>query len=332
MRKGVILTPSMTPLIALSLFVLIALSGLFSGLTLGLYSIDKTELERKTELGDEDAARVLRVRDKGNLLLVSLLLGNVAVNAAISIMLGNVAGGLVAGLIATGLIVIFGEIIPQASCARYAMQVGSATAPIVELIMIVLYPIAKPIAWTLDKVLGEELRTIWTKRELEHIIRMHEDDPRSEVDADEERILLGALTFSEKTVEQVMTPRKDVFALQKNAVLNQKLLHEIRENGFTRVPVYSKQINDLVGVLYAKDLIGTDPDENEVIEKMMRTFELIRVSRKKKLDNLLNMMIKRRAHLAVVTEKSGKFVGIVTMEDVVEEIIGREIIDEDDVE
>ncbi len=322
----------MDPLIVISLILLIALSGLFSGLTLGLYSIDKTELSRKTELGDKQAERVQRVRDRGNLLLVSLLLGNVAVNAAISIILGTVASGLVAGLVATGLIVIFGEIIPQASCARYAMLVGYHTAWIVELIMIILYPIAKPIAWVLDKVLGHELRTIWSKRELEHIIRMHEDDPRSTVDADEERILLGALSFSEKTVEQVMTPRKYVYQIQKKTVLNQKQLHEIRERGFTRLPVYSKDPNNIVGVLYAKDLIGIDPDDDELVEKMMRTTDLIHVSRRKKLDNLLNMMIKRRAHMAIVTEKSGKFVGIVTMEDVVEEIIGREIIDEDDVE
>ncbi len=322
----------MNPLIALSLFALIALSGLFSGLTLGLYSINKTELSRKTELGDKRAARVQRVRNKGNLLLVSLLLGNVAVNSAISIILGTVASGFLAGLMATGLIVIFGEIIPQASCARYAMWVGYHTAWIVELIMIILYPIAKPIAWTLDLVLGEELRTIWSKRELEHIIRMHEDDPRSAVDADEERILLGALSFSEKTVEQVMTPRKEVYQIQKNTKLNQLELHKIRKNGFTRVPVYAKDRNNIIGVLYAKDLIGADPDDAVVVEKMMRTTELIHVSKLKKLDSLLNMMIKRRAHLAVVTEKSGAFVGIVTLEDVVEEIIGREINDEDDVE
>lgn len=320
----------MDPFIGLSLIFLIAFSGLFSGLTLGLYSLDYADLERKTELGDKMAEKVLRVRKRGNLLLVSLLLGNVAVNAAISIILGEIAGGVIAGLVSTGLIVIFGEIIPQATCARYALQVGSKTAWLVEVIMVVLYPIGKPIAWVLDKVLGQELRTIWTKRELEHIIRQHEDDPRSKVDRDEERILLGALSYSDKTVEQVMTPRKKVYELQKKSILNQKMLHEIRESGFTRIPVYSKDINDIVGVLYAKDLIGIDPDDKEVLEKMMRTAELIRVSRKRKLDSLLNDMIVRRAHMAVVTEKSGKFVGIVTLEDVVEEIIGREIRDEDD--
>ena len=265
------------------------------------------------------------------MLLVSLLLGNVAVNAAISLILGGVASGVVAGIAATAIIVVFGEIIPQATCARYAMAIGARTAWLVEIILVLLYPIAKPIALILDATLGEELRTIWTKRELEHIIQMHEDDPRSAVDADEERILLGALRYSDKTAEQVMTPRKKVYEIQKKTLLDQKQLHEIRESGFTRIPVYSKDINDIVGMLYAKDLIGVDPDDGQRVDKFMRTAKLVRISRKKKLDSVLNTMIVRRAHLAIITEKTGKFVGIVTMEDVVEEIIGREIQDEDDV-
>jgi metal transporter CNNM len=321
---------SIDPLISLSLFTLIAFSGLFSGLTLGLYSLDKTELQRKTDTGNKQAARVLKVRNRGNLLLVSLLLGNVAVNSAISLILGGLAGGIMAGILATGLIVIFGEIIPQATCARYALAIGSRTAWIVEVVIVVLYPIGKPIAWALDKTLGEELKTIWSKRELEHIIRMHEDDPRSAVDEDEERILLGALSFSDKTAVEVMTERKDVYALQKTSVLDQTLLHEIRESGLTRIPVYSKDINDIVGLLYAKDLIGIDPDDGTRLEKMMRTAGVVRVSENRKLDSLLNTMIVRRAHMALVTKKKGTFVGIVTMEDVVEEIIGREILDEDD--
>ncbi len=314
----------------ISLLLLLVFSALFSGLTLGLFSLDKTELERKAELGHVQAKQVFRVRKHGNLLLVSLLLGNVSVNAAVSIILGSVAGGLVAGVTATGLIVIFGEIIPQAACARYALEVGSRTAWIVEVVMVILYPIAKPIAWGLDRILGEEMRTVWSKRELEHIIRMHEDDPRSAVDADEERILLGALSYSEKHVEQIMTPKKRVYQIPKTYVLNQKGLYEIRENGYTRIPVYANKKNEFVGVLYAKDLIGIDSDDNIAAEEVMRTVGVLHVTRKRKLDSLLNTMIHKRAHLAIVNEKNGKFVGIVTLEDVVEEIIGREIVDEDD--
>ena len=150
----------MNLIIYLWLFLLIFFSALFSGLTLGLFSLDTTELERKKELGDIRAEKVYRVRSRGNLLLVSLLLGNVAVNSIISIMLGNVAGGVFAAIAATGLIVVFGEIIPQAAFARYALELGARTAWMVEVIIILFYPIAKPMAWILDKVLGEEMRNI----------------------------------------------------------------------------------------------------------------------------------------------------------------------------
>ncbi|MCR4314153.1 MAG: CBS domain-containing protein, partial [Candidatus Uhrbacteria bacterium] len=188
--------------------------------------------------------------------------------------------------------------------------------------------VAKPIAWVLDKTLGEELKVIWTKRELEHIISMHEDDPRSGVDADEERIILGALRFSEKTAKQVMTPRGRVFMLSSGDMLGEKLLERVQMEGFTRIPVYEEEKEEVVGLIFAKDLLGIESARS--IAGIMRTDRLVRVTPGRKLDEILNLMIARRSHMALVTEKNGTFVGIVTLEDVIEEIIGREIHDEDD--
>lgn len=316
------------PLIALAIIVLIAFSAIFSGLNLGLYSLNLTELERKSELGNKKAKRVLRLRKKGNLLLVSLLLGNVAVNAAISIVLGDLTSGVIAGIVATGLIVVFGEIIPQATCARYALLIGAKTAWIVDLAVLILYPIAKPIAWILDKTLGKELKTIWSKRELEHIIAMHEDDPRSKVDADEERIILGALRFSDKTAAEVMKPRDEVFSLAVGDTLGERLVHRIREEGYTRIPVYAEDEENVVGLLFTKDLLGLMG--SRPIDQLMRTDKLVRVTPARPLDEVLNLLISRYAHMALVTQKNGDFVGVVTLEDILEEIIGREIQDEDD--
>ena len=316
------------PLIGLAIFVLIVLSAIFSGLNLGLYSLNRTDLERKTELGNTLAARVLRVRKRGNLLLVSLLLGNVAVNSVIAILLGDATSGVIAAVASTGLIVIFGEIIPQATCARYALQIGARIAWIVEITMVVFYPVAKPIAWLLDKALGEELKTIWSKRELEHIIAMHEDHPSSVVDADEERIILGALRFSDKTAEQVMTPRHVAFTLALGDTVGDRLTQKIREEGYTRIPVYSEDEDNIVGILLTKDLLGLEGARP--VEDLTRTDKLVRVTPSRKLDEVLNLMMVRHSHMALVTEKSGKFIGIVTLEDVLEEIIGREIQDEND--
>ena len=107
--------------------VLVLLSGLFSGLTLGLLSLDTQSLARRAKRGDKAAEVIYPVREKGNLLLTTLLLGNVAVNTTLSIFLGSIASGLVAGITATALIVVFGEIIPQAVISRYALWFGAKT-------------------------------------------------------------------------------------------------------------------------------------------------------------------------------------------------------------
>ena len=141
---------------------LIALSGTFSGLTLGLMSLDKGDLERKIALGSKQAKKVYSVRKRGNLLLCTLLLGNVGVNASIAIILNSIASGVMAGFIATGAIVIFGEIIPQAAFSRYALAVGAKTAWLVKIFIFILYPICWPLAWMLDKILGEEITTVYS--------------------------------------------------------------------------------------------------------------------------------------------------------------------------
>ena len=309
--------------------VLVGFSALFSGLNLGFFSLDKTDLERKAALGNKQAQRVLSVRRRSNELLVTLLLGNVAVNSAIAILLGDLTAGVIAGLIATSLIVIFGEIVPQAFSARHALGVAARTAWLIELIMWIFSPLSKPAAWILDHWLGQAGSTVFSKRELAHIIQTHEDDPRSTIDADEERILIGALHYSDKTAEEVMTPRERVFSLRMGDTIGEKIMYRIREEGYTRIPVIGED-EEVVGLLYAKDLIGEDA--TTAVSALVRQDIFVRVTPTKKLDELLNMLLTRRSHMAVVTEKSGEWVGIVTLEDVIEEIIGREIQDEQDTE
>jgi metal transporter CNNM len=308
--------------------LLVALSGLFSGLTLGLLSLDKNELERKISLGNKKAKKVYTVRKRGNLLLCTLLLGNVAVNSALAIFLGNIAPGLIAGLVATGLIVIFGEIIPQATFSKYALEVGAKTAWLVKFFIFILFPICFPIAWVLDKALGEEMATVYSKKELMKIIEEHESDKGSEVDADEKRIIKGALSYSDKTVKQVMTPRTVIYTLNISAVLDDKLLKQVQSKGFTRIPVYKDRTDNIVGVLYTKDLISIKP--GVTIEKVYRKDKLLTVSPDINLDELLNNFVQARTHIACVKNEYGGMEGIVSLEDVIEEVFGVEIVDESD--
>ncbi len=307
---------------------LVGLSGLFSGLTLGLLSLDKSELKRKIALGDKFAKKVYSVRRDGNLLLTTLLLGNVAVNSTLAIFLGDLTSGLVGMLLTTGLIVVFGEIIPQAVSVRYGLAIGARTVWLVKFFMFILYPICRPLAWALDKALGKEMPTIYSKRELIKIIEEHEDAPQSAIDEDEERIIKGALTFSDKKASEIMTPRKRVFGLRGEMVLNDNLIRAIKKTGHTRLPVYGKNNLYVEGVLYVKDLIGLDKPLK--VKRLCRASRLLKVSQDIKLDKLLNKFIRQKLHLAIVENTQHEFVGVVTLEDVIEEVLNMEIVDETD--
>jgi len=308
--------------------VLVLFSGLFSGLTLGLLSLSKDVLKRKVSLGDKMAEKVYAVRKRGNLLLCTLLLGNVGVNSVLAIFLGDITSGVAAAFIATGLIVIFGEIIPQASFSKYAMWLGSKTAWLVKIFIFILFPICWPLSWALDKVLGEEMPTIYSRGELIKIVEEQQGFGESEVDADEERIVKGALSYSNKIAEEIMTPRTVVFALDVNLTLDNELLDRIREEGFTRIPVYNSSIDNVVGVLYAKDLINVKSETK--IADIYKKEKTLTVSAQIKLDELLNMFIKSKTHIALVKGRYKGLSGVVTLEDVLEEILRIEIVDETD--
>lgn len=307
---------------------LLALSAMFSGLTLGLLSLNLTDLERKIKLGDADAKKVYPIRKKGNLLLCTLLMGNVAVNSALSIFLGGLASGVLAGIIATGLIVVFGEIVPQAACSRHALRVGAKTVGLVKIFIFIFYPISWPLAKSLDKLLGAELPTVWSKHELKEIIKYHEDSPQSSLDSDEERIILGALSFSEKTAADVMTPRIIVFALDEETVINEKIISVIKKQGFTRIPVYSGQLDNIIGIMYVDDLIGIKTEVK--VKDLYRKNNIVAVLKDEKLDTLFNKLIQARVHIAFVYDKHGMFCGVATLEDIIEEIMHVEIVDEAD--
>ncbi len=313
-------------------FILITLSALFSGLTLGILSLDAHALKRRAKHGDSAAAKIYPFRKRGNLLLTTFLLGNVAVNTTLSIFLGSIASGLVAGLIATSLIVMFGEIIPQAVISRHALWFGSRTLWFTRIVIILFYPVAYPISKALDYFLGSELPTLYSKSELMDIISEHEDSEHSTVDADEERIIHGALQFSHRSVGEVMTPASDVVAFDENQRLNDEFFADITEHGYSRIPIYRGEKSNITGILYVKDLLVED--EHISIKDTEAAFDssYLTVGAGDLLDAVLAKMLKSKQHLAMVKNKDKQFVGVISLEDIIEEIIQHEIEDEDDAE
>lgn len=215
---------------------LIALSALFSGLTLGYFTLNVQNLRRQARFGSAAAERIIPIRERGNQLLTTLLLGNVAVNAVLSVYLSSLASGVVAATAATTLIFLFGEIIPQAVLSRHALKVGAFFAPVVRLLMFVTYPITFPISYVLDKALGDEIPTIYSKNEIMDIVTEHKNSEHSPIDKDEERIIHGALRFSHTLVREAMTPVTEVISFEKQRRLSHDLYEAISDHGYSSYP------------------------------------------------------------------------------------------------
>lgn len=326
----------------LAILVLVAFSGLFSGLTLGLLGLDLIGLEIVMEAGSEEEKKyaniIYPVRKNGNLLLCTLLLGNVAVNALLSILLADLTSGLIGFLASTILIVIFGEIVPQASCSRYALFIGAKAVPVVKVIMLCLYIFAKPISMALDYALGEEVGTIHSRTELMKLLQIHE--AHGAVDKEAGLAMTGALRYKDVPVSDVMTTKDLTFMIQVDTPLNFKTVTDIFKTGFSRIPVYDKNTDDVCGILLTKDLIFIDPESGTTIRQFLTVFgrTFLTVWADDTLGTVRTQFKKNYAHLAIVkdvdSDREGDPVyvvcGLVTMEDILEEILGDEIFDETD--
>jgi len=335
----------------LSIVILIFFSALFSGLTLGLLGLDKIGLEIIIGAGESDKATaqdkinvkyaqtIQPLRENGNHLLCTLLLGNVAVNAALSILMADLTSGMLGFLVSTAAIVIFGEIVPQALCSRYALRIGSAAVPLVRVIMYALYIIAKPISMVLDVALGEEIGTIHNKSELEKLVQIHVQ--HNALDSGEANIMKGAITYKDKKVSDVMTSLEDVHMLCTEDKLDFKTISQIFKSGYSRIPVYKRDKNDIVGLLFTKDLIFIDPEDETPVRNFIHIFGrwVQKTFPDTPLDDMLKQFKRGKAHMSLVHDVNSdgegdpfyEIKGIVTLEDIIEEILGEEIVDETDV-
>jgi len=309
----------------------VSASALFSGLTLGYFTLDPQSLRRRAKAGDQAAAKILPLRERGNHLLTTLLLGNVAVNSILAIFLGTIANGVLASILATTVIFIFGEIIPQSVLSRHALYFGSKAAPLVHGLMLVLRPLTWPIATLLDRALGQELPTIYSHSELMELVAEHEASEYSPVDADEKRIVHGALQFSHTTVREVMTPLTDVKMYDVGSRLTNQLRADMDEHGYSRYPLYRGNREQIIALLYTKDLI-TETIDVPLTQTEAYDTDLLFVRADEKLDTVLAKMLRRKRHLAIVKNRNQQAVGVISLEDIIEEIIQEEIEDEDDEE
>uniref|UniRef100_A0A3Q2R3Y8 Metal transporter n=1 Tax=Fundulus heteroclitus TaxID=8078 RepID=A0A3Q2R3Y8_FUNHE len=322
---------------------LLVLSGMFSGLNLGLMALDPMELRIVQSCGTDKERKYARkiepIRRKGNYLLCSLLLGNVLVNTTLTILLDDLTkSGLGAVIASTVGIVIFGEIVPQALCSRHGLAVGANTIMVTKLFMLLTFPLSWPISKLLDCVLGQEIGTVYNREKLVEMLKVTE--PYNDLVKEELNMIQGALELRTKTVEDVMTPLDNCFTMGSDAVLDFNTMSEIMESGYTRIPVYEGERSNIVDILFVKDLAFVDPDDCTTLKTITKFYSrpVHFVFHDTKLDAMLEEFKKGKSHLAIVQKVNNEgegdpfyeVLGLVTLEDVIEEIIKSEILDESD--
>ncbi|XP_042068945.1 metal transporter CNNM4 isoform X2 [Haplochromis burtoni] len=322
---------------------LLVLSGMFSGLNLGLMALDPMELRIVQSCGTDKEKKYARkiepIRSKGNYLLCSLLLGNVLVNTTLTILLDDLIGSGLGAVVASTIgIVIFGEIVPQALCSRHGLAVGANTILVTKFFMFLTFPLSFPVSKLLDFLLGQEIGTVYNREKLVEMLKVTE--PYNDLVKEELNMIQGALELRTKTVEDVMTPLANCFMIQADAVLDFNTMSEIMESGYTRIPVYDEERSNIVDILYVKDLAFVDPDDCTNLKTITKFYNhpVHFVFHDTKLDAMLEEFKKGKSHLAIVQKVNNEgegdpfyeVLGLVTLEDVIEEIIKSEILDESD--
>lgn len=307
--------------------ILVSFSGLFSGLTIGILSLSVEDLKIESDMGNRYAKAILPIRKRGNLVLSTLLLSNVVVNSVLSIFLSEMSSGVVGAILSIILITVFGEILPQALAIRHGLRLAYFALPILRVAVAVFYPVSMPISMLLDRLVGDALPSIRSKRKLSKVLEYIED--QGIIDSDEERILLGGVSFSDKRVSDVMTPIDEAFMLPDTAILSDGLLHDIYASGYSRIPIYHEDRYDIVGILYAKKLAIVNPEDGTVISEVMST-DVPKILSNANLDGVFNKFRLKKKHLFIVYHADSDAVGVVTLEDILEKILGAHIEDETD--
>jgi len=314
----------------LLLLLLLLCSALISGAEVAIFSLTKTDIETSQSKGLKRLQIIKRLLEKPKKLLATILVANNFINIGIVILfayLGNfIFSGITSGVlkfivqvvIVTFLILLFGEILPKIYAGRNHLKFALFMAYPLRLLDVLFSPLSLPMqSFTLaiHNKLGKEKSNLSVDQLSQALELTSEEDTTKE----EQKILKGIVSFGNTDTKQVMQPRIDIFALSDEMSF-EEIIPEIINNGFSRIPVYKDNVDTIIGVLYVKDLL---PHLNK---KKFNWKSIIRepffVPENKKLDDLMNEFQEKKVHLAIVVDEYGGTSGIVSLEDIIEEIVG----------
>ncbi len=320
----------------LLLLLLLILSGVFSGSETALVSLTIARAEALFLEGRPGSSALVYLKRHPTRMLITILIGNNVVNIGASAMatviaterLGAIGPGVAVGVL-TILILVFGEITPKSMATRYSERLSLLIAPV----MYGLLRLLTPLVWLFERLTrsinhlsGGHPDPIVTEMELISLAEHGEEE--GTIDADERKMIERVFTLDDLKASDVMTPRGDVFLLDGNTPLNE-VLDTLLRNSYTRVPLHAGNPSEILRILYLRDVLEALANQHTEIPLKNISHDPLFCHEYQPIDELLTVLRKSKQHLAVVVDEHGDMQGVVTLEDLLEELVG-EIYDESD--
>ena len=317
------------------LIVLVILSAYFSATETAFTSLNRIRLKSKADAGNRRAALALRLVDQYDNLLSTILVGNNIVNLSASslatvfftegLRLQN--GAVISTVVITIVVLIFGEVSPKSLAKEYPESFAMFSAPIMRILMVILTPVnflfsllKKLLSMVFHKegdsgITEEELVTMVDQAEIEGGLDQHES-----------KLIRSAIEFNDMEVDEILTPRVDIVAVEDTDSMDD-IAQAFAESGYSRLPVYHEDIDDIIGVIHEKDFHAARYRGQTDVKAI--TGPMLYTTGNTKISELLRILQREKAHMVIVVDEYGGTEGLVTLEDIVEELVG-EIWDEHD--
>ena len=316
------------------MLVCIIMSAYFSATETAFNSLNVTKIKIAAERGDKTAQLIIRLLDDYNRLLTTILVGNNIVNIALSSMgtvlfielLGGDIGATVSTAVITVVVLIFGEITPKSVAKESPESFARFSAPIINFIAIVLTPVNFLFSmWKklVSMVIKSSDDNTVTEEEL--LSMVDEVEHSGGIGEQEGELIRNVIELNENDAADIATPRVDIEAVEKNWT-KEEVAEVFIETGYSRLPVYVDSLDNIIGIIHRTDFYN-NYDKDNIADTMLT--EAVFIPRTMKIGALLKLLQKKKCHMAVVTDEYGGTFGIVTMEDILEELVG-EIWDEHD--
>lgn len=327
------------PLSVSLMIICLLLSAFFSASETAFTSVNRVKIKTLASDGNKKAKRVEKIIEKYDKTLSAVLIGNNIVNIALSTIatlffvavlpskINENLSGLISTLVITVIVLIFGEVTPKTFAKEFPEKFTMAIAPIIEFLMFIFTPFCaffSLIRKAINKIFKNKEHESFNEDEILTIV--DEAESVGGIEEAEGDLIRSAIEFIDCTAGEILTPRVDVTAAPIT-ISSPDLAKLISNSGFSRIPIYEGTIDNIIGVVHEKDfyseIFNTDKNIREIMKPPVFTVESIKIS------NLLKLLQKNKMHIAVVTDEFGGTQGIVTLEDIIEELVG-EIWDETD--